>query len=47
MTPTNKRSKSIIPIESVERLIHFIRGQKIILDRDLAKLYGVETKTIC
>ena len=26
--------------------IHFIRGQKIMLDRDLAELYGVETRVL-
>lgn len=31
--------------EPIETLIRTIRGQKVILDADLAKLYGVETKT--
>jgi phage regulator Rha-like protein len=30
----------------VDSLIHVIRGQKVILDRDLADLYGVETKQL-
>ena len=30
----------------IESLIHEIRGHKVILDRDLAKLYGVETKVL-
>ena len=34
---------SIIPIEIVEKKILFIRGHKVILDRDLADLYGVTT----
>lgn len=29
---------------SIEKLIHVIRGQQVILDSDLAELYGVETK---
>lgn len=29
--------------ERIERLILLIRGQKVILDRDLARMYGVET----
>jgi hypothetical protein len=29
---------------SLEGLIHFVRGQKVLLDSDLAKLYGVTTK---
>lgn len=28
----------------IESLIYEIRGLKVMLDRDLAKLYGVETK---
>ena len=34
----------IIPIERVEQKIYFIRSQKVMLDSDLAELYGVETK---
>ncbi len=36
----------IIPIERIEDKILLIRGHKVILDRDLAKLYGVETKRL-
>jgi hypothetical protein len=39
-------STSIVPIERIERCILLIRGHKVILDRDLADLYGVETKTL-
>jgi phage regulator Rha-like protein len=35
--------KGLIPEERIERRIFVIRGQKIILDRDLAELYGVTT----
>ena len=38
--------KSIIPVERIERAILMIRGQKIILDNDLAELYGVQTKVL-
>ncbi len=34
----------IIPMERVERTIIVLRGQKVILDADLAVLYGVPTK---
>jgi len=34
----------IIPEERIESKILLIRGQKVMLDRDLAELYGVETK---
>ena len=33
----------LIPAERIERAILLIRGQKVMLDRDLAKLYGVTT----
>ncbi|MDD5571010.1 MAG: ORF6N domain-containing protein [Bacteroidales bacterium] len=33
-----------IPEEVILSKIYFIRGQKVMLDRDLAELYGVETK---
>ena len=35
-----------IPNELVEDTILLIRGQKVILDRDLARLYGVSTKVL-
>lgn len=34
---------NIIPIERIENKIFLIRGQKVMVDRDLAELYGVET----
>src|SRR5580765_4347372 len=37
---------SLIPTERIERAILFIRGQKVILDRDLATLYHVPTKVL-
>ncbi len=40
------KSSSIIPIERIERTIYMIRGQKVMLDRDLAELYGVETRAL-
>jgi len=38
--------KNIIPIERVESMILLIRGQKVLLDRDLANLYGVKVKVL-
>jgi len=35
-----------IPAERIERAILLIRGQKVILDSDLANLYGVPTKRL-
>src|ERR1039457_4942189 len=34
---------AIIPYEPIERLIRVIRGQRVILDTDLAQIYGVLT----
>ncbi len=39
-------SKDLIPTERIEGMILQIRGQRVMLDRDLAFLYGVETKTL-
>lgn len=36
--------KNLIPVERLERFIILIRGHKVMLDTDLAKLYGVGTK---
>ena len=38
--------KSIIPVEQIERRIYLIRGHKVMLDVDLAALYGVTTKRL-
>src|SRR4030043_982549 len=38
--------KSLIPAEVIERKIYLIRGQKVMLDNDLAELYKVETRTL-
>ena len=35
-----------MPAERIERSIYIIRGQKVILDQDLAALYGTETKNL-
>lgn len=35
-----------IPDEVVERKIYVVRGQKVMLDRDLANLYGVDTRRL-
>jgi hypothetical protein len=39
-------SNDVIPIETVRQAILLIRGQKVMLDRDLAALYGVETRVL-
>jgi phage regulator Rha-like protein len=43
----NEETKtSIVPDEVVMNKIYLIRGQKVMIDRDLAGLYGVETKQL-
>ena len=37
---------NLIPQEVVENKIYLIRGQKVMLDRDLANLYGVPVKRL-
>jgi len=42
-----KRTRtSLIPVERIERSILLLRGHKVMLDRDLATLYGVETRRL-
>jgi hypothetical protein len=36
----------LIPVETISGRIFLIRGHKVILDRDLAELYGVETRVL-
>ena len=35
-----------LPAEVIEKKIFYVRGQKVMLDRDLAKLYNVETRRL-
>ncbi len=39
-------SGSNLPLLPIENLIHVIRGQQVMLDSDLARLYGVETRVL-
>lgn len=39
-------SNPVIPLERIERRILLISGQKVMLDADLAGLYGVPTKKL-
>ena len=38
--------KTLIGFEEIEDKIITLRGQKVLLDRDVATLYGVETKRV-
>lgn len=37
---------SLVPVERIEKTIILIRGQRVLLDRDLAMLYEVEVRTL-
>ena len=41
-----KTSRQIATMEEIDRAIHLIRGQRVMLDADLAKLYGVTTSQL-
>ena len=45
---TRKKTSSdpLMPVERITQSIIFIRGQKVMLDADLATLYNVETKVL-
>jgi hypothetical protein len=38
--------KQIIPIETIQNHIFFIRGKKVMLNTHLAELYGIETRVL-
>ena len=40
------RTKHKANIEKIDSLIHVLRGKNVMLDYDLARLYGVETKQL-
>jgi len=41
-----KASREIVAVERITRCIHTIRGQRVMLDADIAALYGVEVKRL-
>jgi len=40
------RNAVLISTDRIERLILLVRGEKVMLDADLARLYGVSTKRL-
>jgi hypothetical protein len=42
----NDASNGLVSLEEVESKIVVIRGQQVLLDRDVAALYGVETREV-
>ena len=45
-SPASADIFAVIPVERIERAILSIRGEKVMLDSDLAELYGVETRVL-
>lgn len=43
---TRQTGAAPLPAEHIAQSILFLRGQRVILDRELAKIYGVETRTL-
>jgi len=41
-----KEGKALVPYERIASTIYLLRDQKVMLDRDLAALYGVETRVL-
>lgn len=37
---------NLIPAELIEKKIYFLRNEKVMIDRDLAELYGVEVRAL-
>lgn len=46
MTQTNMPTKTIVSTERIEHSILLVRGEKVMLDEDLAILYGVTTRRL-
>jgi hypothetical protein len=46
MASKEKQETNLTIIEGIEEKIYLIRGQKVMLDSDLAVIYGVETKIL-
>lgn len=43
---SKKRTAAIVSVDQIERAIHIFRGQRVRLDSDLAKLYGVQSRRL-
>ena len=40
------KEKSVVPVGKIENRILLVRGDKVIIDADLAEFYGVPTKRL-
>ena len=43
---TKNKDMTPVPVERITSSILFLRGHRVIIDRDLAAIYGVETRTL-
>jgi hypothetical protein len=46
MAKNEGKPADIIPVEQIAQVIILVRGEKVMLDADLATLYGVETRAL-
>jgi ORF6N domain len=46
MTTNKTDIHPLIPLERIQQCIYLLRGEKVMLDKDLAALYGVPTKSL-
>ena len=46
MKGEGSREKSVLPVDRIERAILALRGHRVMLDEELAALYGVETRAL-
>lgn len=46
MKPLKRKRNKLIPFIHIDSVIHTIRGERVILDVDLAQVYGVSTKKL-
>ena len=46
MKNASSKTSNIVPQEVIENKILFLRGKKVMLDKDLARLYKVETRAL-
>jgi hypothetical protein len=44
--PKPRRHELLVPPETIERRVYLIRGHKVMIDSDLAKLYGIATRVL-
>ena len=44
--PRKQSTEIAVVPDQIESLVHIVRGQRVMLDSDLAQLYGVTTKAL-